>query len=77
MKPIYMYVTRVNNTRMILILVLCSNFLLNTLFTYFNAINGHMNSVEPDSPWSPVCTVGPIVIDTNKHIFTGPELKSG
>lgn len=39
--------------------------LFKTIFTYFNAINGNMNSVEANSPWRPVCTVSPIIIDTN------------
>lgn len=43
--------------------------------TYFNAINGNMNSVESNSPWSPICTVSAIVIDTDQHILTGSEKK--
>lgn len=50
--------------------------LFKTIFTYFNALNGNMNSVEANSPWRPVCTVSPIIIDTNQHIFTGPEKKT-
>lgn len=41
--------------------------------TYFDAINGNMNSVESNSPWSPICTVSTVVIDTNQHILTGSE----
>lgn len=43
--------------------------------TYFNAINGNMNSVESNSPWSPICTVSAIIIDTDQHILTGSEKK--
>lgn len=43
--------------------------------TYFNAINGNMNSVESNSPWSPICTISAIIIDTDQHILTGSEKK--
>lgn len=54
-------------------LVLCSDELFKITLTDFNAINSNMNGVEPDSSWSPVCTVSPIIIDPNQHVFTRPD----
>lgn len=65
MKPFYMYNTKSKQHRDDLNSSSLQQLLFKMIFTYFNAINGNMNSVEANSPWSPVCTVSPIIIDTN------------